>query len=150
MSTVKKWSLPHSRLGTITGRLINQEHFDGTKVGEPVIHFRFIPYATIPERFKQSVLLSTIPDAYDGRSKGDFPEYGDACPQIRQSRDAVGGKLPGEKDRVYDEFACLNLTVSAPLDHLPSCSGETEGPSRYGLCPRRCPSGGSGSCQSCA
>lgn len=113
MSIVKKWSLLHPRLGTITGRLIDQEHFDGTKVGAPVVHFRSIPYATIPARFKQSELLSTIPDGYDGRMKGDFTEYGYACPQIPQSADAVSGNFPGEKSREYDEFACLNLTISA-------------------------------------
>lgn len=118
MSNDKTWFLPHSRLGTVAGRLIDQEHSDGTKVEKPVVHFRSIPYATIPARFKQSVLLSTIPDAYDGRPKGDFTQYGHACPQVPQPYDTVSGKLPGEEDRNYDEFTCLNLTISAPLSQV--------------------------------
>jgi carboxylesterase type B len=108
----------HSQLGSLTGRLIDTKHFDGTKVKHPVVHFRSIPYATIPARFKQSVLLEHIAENFDSRPARDFTEYGYACPQIPQSRDAIGGILPGERDRQYDEFACLNLTISAPVSHL--------------------------------
>src|ERR1051326_4044060 len=93
---LKTITINHPSLGDITGRLVDKEHFDGTKVAEPVAHFRSIPYATIPERFRQSVLLSSIPGIFDGRPKGDFTQYGNACPQVPQSNLACGGPIPGE------------------------------------------------------
>ncbi|MCJ1398584.1 hypothetical protein MMC11_001784 [Xylographa trunciseda] len=121
-------SFQHPALGEITGRVTKKVEEDRPDASA-VAHFRSIPYASIPGRFKQSILLSDgLPDYYDERAKGDFREYGYACPQIPQPYDAVGGKLPGEEDRKYDEFKCLNLTVSAPypsLNKAPASGRET-------------------------
>ncbi|KAJ9622593.1 hypothetical protein H2203_006241 [Taxawa tesnikishii (nom. ined.)] len=98
----------HQAFGEIKGRLVRPLDL------AEVVHFRSIPYATIPERFRPSVLLDELPDRFDDRSKGDFTEYGKACPQIDQGTDPYGGPLPGEGPRSYDEWTCLNLTVSIP------------------------------------
>ncbi|MCJ1386196.1 hypothetical protein MMC17_009322 [Xylographa soralifera] len=111
-------SFKHPVLGEITGR-VNKKVEEDTPDAPAIAHFRSIPYAAVPGRFKQSILFGDgLPDHYDERPKGDFREYGYACPQIPQPYDAVGGKLPGEGDRMYDEFKCLNLTVSAPYSSL--------------------------------
>ncbi|MCJ1296497.1 hypothetical protein MMC34_008063 [Xylographa carneopallida] len=115
---IESITFEHPAFGDITGRLNKKVEDDSLDV-PAVAHFRSIPYATIPGRFKQSVLLADgLPEHYDERPKGDFREYGYACPQIPQPYDAVGGKLPGEGDRRYDELKCLNLTVSAPYFNL--------------------------------
>lgn len=37
--------------------------------------------------------------------------------------EVFGGPLPGEDQRRYDEFSCLNLTVTAPAELLePGCT----------------------------
>ena len=108
----------HPAFGDVTGR-VNKKVEDDSPDAPAIAHFRSIPYATVPGRFKQSILLGDdMPDHHDERPKGDFREYGYACPQIPQPYDAVGGKLPGEDDRRYDEFKCLNLTVSVPYSSL--------------------------------
>src|SRR5438046_1677014 len=121
------FTFTHKVLGQITGRLFNSVHNDGQKVTVPVVHFRSIPYATIPARFRQSVRLHGLPDDFDGRPKGVFTEYGTACPQIPQPTgkgSPAGGCAPGEGPVTYDEFACLNLTISAPVCILGRRDGE--------------------------
>lgn len=61
MATMFTFTLNHQPLGSLTGRLIDHEHADGQPVTEPVVHFRSIPYATIPARLRQSVLLDSLP-----------------------------------------------------------------------------------------
>ena len=48
-----------------------------------------------------------------------FTEYKTACPAPEQDQGgAIGGILPGDKPREYDEWTCLNLNISAPRDAL--------------------------------
>lgn len=111
------YTLNHQQLGSLTGRLIDHQHADGQPVTEPVVHFRSIPYATIPARLRQSLLLNHIPDDFDDRPHGDFTQYGAACPQVPQPTgkgSPTGGFVPGEEPITYDEQACLNLTISTP------------------------------------
>ncbi|KAL2826701.1 Alpha/Beta hydrolase protein [Aspergillus cavernicola] len=122
MATTPTFTLDHPQLGSLAGRLINRQHADGQPVTEPVVHFRSIPYATIPARFSQSVLLTHIPDHFDHRPHADFTQYGAACPQVPQPSgrgSAAGGFVPGEETITYDEQACLNLTISAPVKNIP-------------------------------
>ena len=69
------------------------------------MHFRSIPFATIPARFRQSVLLDHIPAS---RSR-DFTKYGALCPE--PGANARSGREGG---KIYDEFECLNLVISVP------------------------------------
>lgn len=121
MTTTPTFTLNHPQLGSLTGRLIDHQHADGQPVTEPVVHFRSIPYATIPARFSQSVLLDHIPDHFDDRPHANFTQYGAACPQVPQPTgigSATGGFVPGEEPVTYDEQACLNLTISAPVKNV--------------------------------
>ncbi|KAL4866196.1 Alpha/Beta hydrolase protein [Aspergillus spectabilis] len=121
MTTTSTFALDHPELGSLTGRLVDCHHADGRPVTNPVAHFRSIPYATIPARFRQSVLLDQIPDHFDSRPHGDFTKYGAACPQVPQPTgrgSATGGSVPGEDEITYDEKACLNLTISVPVKNF--------------------------------
>ncbi|KXG52119.1 Carboxylesterase, type B [Penicillium griseofulvum] len=126
MATTSTLALDHPQLGSLTGRLVDKQHVDGQPVSEPVVHFRSIPYATIPARFSQSVLLDRIPDHFDDRPHRDFTQYGAACPQVPQPTgrgSAGGGFAPGEEPIIYDEQACLNLTISAPAKNFSEENG---------------------------
>ncbi|KAK6512871.1 hypothetical protein TWF506_009035 [Arthrobotrys conoides] len=101
----KTYTFPHPVLGPLTGRLVENDS---------VVHFRSIPYATIPARFRPSQLLSTIPEIFDHRPHRQFTEYGFACP----GRPHDPSDLPGEVPRQYDEFKCLTLTISAIKSQL--------------------------------
>jgi carboxylesterase type B len=120
-TSTSAYTLNHQQLGSLTGRLIDHQHADGQPVTEPVVHFRSIPYATIPARLRQSLLLNYIPDDFDDRPHGDFTQYGAACPQVPQPTgkgSPTGGFVPGEEPIKYDEQACLNLTISTPKNVL--------------------------------
>ncbi|KAM5342219.1 hypothetical protein ACJ41O_015250 [Fusarium nematophilum] len=98
----------HPQLGPIVGRRRN----------EHVVQFRSIPYARVPARFRQATLMSELPP-----KQRTFTEYTYACPQDEQSMEPFGGPLPGEERRRYDEFSCLNLTITAPAALLePGCA----------------------------
>lgn len=57
--------------------------------------------------------------AFPPSESRDFTEYKTACPAPEQDQGgAIGGVLPGDKPREYDEWTCLNLTISAPADAL--------------------------------
>ncbi|KAL5338163.1 Alpha/Beta hydrolase protein [Aspergillus crustosus] len=119
MTTTNTFTLNHPQLGSLTGRLIDKQHDDGQLVTDPVAHFRSIPYATIPARFRQSILLDRIPDHFDSRPRGDYTQYGAACPQVPQPTgrgSATGGSVPGNEQITYDEQTCLNLTISVPIN----------------------------------
>lgn len=58
---VRTYTFHHAELGEMTGVIAP----DG------VVQFRAIPFATIPARFKQSVLQSDVSEA-----KGDFTRIG--------------------------------------------------------------------------
>lgn len=118
MTAARTFTLDHPELGNLIGRLIDDQHADGQSVTEPIAHFRSIPYANIPARFSQSVLLDHIPEGFDNRPHRDFTQYGAACPQVPQPTgrgSATGGFVPGEKAVLYDEQSCLNLTISTPV-----------------------------------
>jgi len=106
-SKTQTHTFTHPKLGTITG-------LAGSPSTTNVVHFRSIPFASIPARFRQSVLLDHIP------SSRTFTEYGTYCPSPVQDhqRVNVGGWLPGEEEKIMDETTCLNLTISAPRDAL--------------------------------
>jgi carboxylesterase type B len=108
MATPKIETFVHPLLGAVTGL---------TKDSTPhITQFRSIPFASIPNRFRQSTLLASIPTSHTR----DFTTYGTACPSPPQldQIEASGGLLPGEEEKKFDEESCLNLTISAPSDVL--------------------------------
>ncbi len=108
MSTSQSQTFTHPLLGDLTGL---------TSPSTPhTIHFRSIPFALIPARFRQSTLINHIPSSHNR----DFTKYGTACPSPPQmdQTEASGGPLPGEEAKKFDEETCLNLTISAPTDTL--------------------------------
>lgn len=108
----------HSSLGDLKGRLTYQRH------KTEVVQFRSVPFATIPERFKPSVISDGIPEHFDHRPKGDFTQYGNACPHLTQPHGPYGGPLPDQWEMTYDDGSCLNLSISAPKDVLDATNGE--------------------------
>ncbi|KLO86327.1 Uncharacterized protein LW93_11101 [Fusarium fujikuroi] len=97
----------HPQLGPITGR----------KRNEHVVQFRSIPYGHVAARFRHATLISELPP-----KRRSFTEYGHACPQTEQGMEPFGGPIPGDEKRDYDEFSCLNLTITAPVSVLKSGS----------------------------
>jgi carboxylesterase type B len=82
-----------------------------------VVQFRAVPYATIPARFKQSILNTDL------GGETDFFKHGYACPQTFPDNAAAGGPCPGDLPiPVSDEFKCLILQINVPLAHLKSTS----------------------------
>ncbi|KAK9328849.1 Alpha/Beta hydrolase protein [Lipomyces starkeyi] len=96
----------HPLLGDMTG-ILNR---DGK-----VTQFRAVPFAHVPARFRQAVLLENT------NGKRDFTEYGPVCPQPCDppflKGEAYGGLLP-PTTYTFDEFACLNLTITLPTSLL--------------------------------
>lgn len=106
----------HPVLGDLKGRLSTQPIISSTA---EVVQFRSIPFATVSARFRLAQgPLDSIPEKYDNRPSRDFTQYGYACPQIEQPRDAGGGDHGQDDVRKYDEFACLNCTVTVPRKAL--------------------------------
>jgi hypothetical protein len=67
----------HNRLShglSISMLVIDQAASETAQLLMPVVHFRSIPYATIPARLRQSLLLNYIPDDFDDR--GTNPPVG--------------------------------------------------------------------------
>lgn len=108
MST-ESYTFHHPSLGALTGLITP------ASPSASVVSFRSIPFAIVPGRFKQSVLLDHIPKSSSGEANSDFTNYGTACPGTDQlvPPSPVGGLLPGES-REYDEFTCLNLSINVP------------------------------------
>ncbi|KAH7398951.1 Alpha/Beta hydrolase protein [Phaeosphaeria sp. MPI-PUGE-AT-0046c] len=97
----------HAQLGPMTGVI----------TPDNVVQFRAIPYATIPARFKQSVLKT------DSGGETDFTKHGYACPQTFPPSVAAGGPVPGGPEiPLADEFKCLILQINVPLKQLQSPS----------------------------
>lgn len=116
MSKYTPYKYQHPTLGSLTGRLSTQSIISETA---EVVQFRSVPFATIPARFRLAQgPLDHIPEDYDSRPHRDFTKWGYACPQIEQPRDAGGGSLGEDDRRQYDEFACLNCTITAPRKAL--------------------------------
>jgi len=95
-----------------------------------IVQFRSIPYASIPTRFAQSHLLTSLPATVHPlsthpRPPRTFTTYGAACPSIPQPREPYGGSLPGEPAaHLYDEWSCLNLTIAVPKAVLEQPEGK--------------------------
>jgi carboxylesterase type B len=109
MAAFTPHTFTHPTLGALTGRAPHDT--------PGVTHFRSIPFASIPSRFRQSVLLTSIPTTNPSH---DFTDYGTACsaPEQLDQSEAIGGIFPGEEPRKFDELSCLNLTIAAPKDAL--------------------------------
>jgi carboxylesterase type B len=102
MLTSETYVLEHPTLGVMTG------------VIEPatpeVVRYRGIPYATLPGRFKRSILREDL----DGISR-DFTEPGYACPHTFEMDDVhSGGPYPGEKPIQTSEFDSLIMDINVP------------------------------------
>ncbi|CAO2647459.1 Nn.00g083810.m01.CDS01 [Neocucurbitaria sp. VM-36] len=83
-----------------------------------VVQFRGIPFASIPGRFKQSILLDSL-----AHTTRDFTKFSYACPQTFPDNSAGGGTLPGDVNPpASNEFECLNLQLNVPLACLESSS----------------------------
>ncbi|KAK9476102.1 Alpha/Beta hydrolase protein [Lipomyces japonicus] len=85
---------------------------DGVVVGNgTVVQFRAIKFASVPARYRQAVLLRKV------ESSRDFTSYGPVCPQLYDApfKDGkgFGGSLPPLVNE-FDEFECLNLTITIP------------------------------------
>ncbi|RAR10733.1 alpha/beta-hydrolase [Stemphylium lycopersici] len=90
----------HAQLGPMTGVI----------APDNVVQFRAIKYATIPARFKASILAETL------SGKEDFTQHGYACPQTFNKDVGGGGPFPGEASPPpSDELNCLILQVNVPL-----------------------------------
>lgn len=103
MNGFEVFKLDHPSLGSLTGR----------KQNDDVLQFRSIPYARIPARFRQSVMVDDL-----SPEQRICTHYAFACPQPEQTMEPFGGPVLGEDNRRYDEFECLNLTVTVPATLL--------------------------------
>jgi carboxylesterase type B len=87
------------------------------RFGHNVLHFRGIPYATIPERFAKPVLATAWREHCP-----NFTDYGAQCPQPAFPVESIMGippnvgerKEPDGADIKFDEFTCCNLNVTCP------------------------------------
>ncbi|KAF1832332.1 alpha/beta-hydrolase, partial [Decorospora gaudefroyi] len=106
-ATHPTFTFHHAELGPMTGVV----------TPENVVQFRGVPFATIPARFKRSILLNSLPE-----TNTDFTQFGCASPQTFTENDITGGgPFPGEVfPPPADEFNCLNLQLNIPLVHLQS------------------------------
>lgn len=103
------YTLKHNDLG----------HMKGLRRGGDVVQFKGIPFADIPARFCQAQLKTSLP-----QSPFDATASGPICPQNaampfpplwKQEPDTKSRPLPMP---VTDEFECLNLNITAPLEAL--------------------------------
>jgi carboxylesterase type B len=98
----------HPTLGSMTGIILPET--------PEVVKFRAIPFATIPGRFKKSILRKSL----NGTSR-TFTKPGYACPHTFNMSDPNGGgAYPGEAPVLTNEFECLILEVNVPRSHLES------------------------------
>ncbi|KAF4333990.1 triacylglycerol lipase V precursor [Fusarium beomiforme] len=108
---VSDYTLNHPKLGSIIGFARDDD----------VVQFRGIPFASVPGRFRQSILRAgQLPSQpYNARQPGPecpqltlpFPQYWTAPPP--------SGYPPLERP-AQDEFNCLNLSITAPRKPLES------------------------------
>ncbi|KAF2203679.1 alpha/beta-hydrolase [Delitschia confertaspora ATCC 74209] len=116
----KTFTYTHPTLGPLTG-LLSPDN---------VVQFRAIPYATIPRRFEQSVLVSDLSiekersELIYSMAKPHFTSSS-ASPQTLPSHEVSGGPFPGEESPwPMDEFKCLILQVNVPLATLEASENE--------------------------
>ncbi|KAJ7484432.1 Alpha/Beta hydrolase protein [Mycena latifolia] len=101
--------LLHSGLGTA---FYGIRHLDSTPE-TPIHQYRGIKYASIPGRFRQSHLLTTLP------SKTDASRYGPICPQLQKKSFeeelfGLGREDVPQQVLEQNEFECLNLNITCP------------------------------------
>jgi carboxylesterase type B len=110
-STGHSVKISHPQLGSIKGL-----------VPIPGVHqFRSIPYASIPHRFADPVLVKSLSDHHhnddDGGEIYDATEFGPIAPQ---PDDAEYQEFVTPKEQIphepllQDEFKCCNLNISVP------------------------------------
>ncbi|KAG5759945.1 hypothetical protein H9Q72_011931 [Fusarium xylarioides] len=107
--TVLDYTFNHRELGSITGLARDDD----------VVQFRGIPFASIPGRFRQSVLKAGRLPSQPFSARQPGPE----CPQLvlpfplYWTAPPPSGYLTLAKP-VHDEFNCLNLSITAPRKAL--------------------------------
>ncbi|KAJ7154740.1 Alpha/Beta hydrolase protein [Mycena filopes] len=78
----------------------------------PIHQYRGIKYASVPARFRQSRLLTTLPPTTDAS------RYGPICPQLHKKcfEEELFGLGQDAQHQVLEqnEFECLNLNVTCP------------------------------------
>ncbi|KAJ6532705.1 Carboxylesterase family-domain-containing protein [Mycena vulgaris] len=79
----------------------------------PIHQYRGIKYASIPARFRQSHLITTLP------SKTDASHYGPICPQLQKKSFeeelfGLGREDVPQQVLEQNEFECLNLNITCP------------------------------------
>nr|RBQ86131.1 hypothetical protein FVER53263_12978 [Fusarium verticillioides] len=109
--TVSDYTLNHPELGSIIGLARDDD----------VVQFRGIPFASVPGRFRQSILRAgPLPSQpFNARQPGPecpqsvlpFPSYWTAPPP---------SGYPALEKPIQDEFNCLNLSITAPRKTLES------------------------------
>lgn len=100
-SSTPKREVPN--LGEIIGTTF-EEHPE-------VEQYRGIPYATVPARFKQSVLADSWPE-----KKWDGTKFGPICPfpKFVIGMSLVQKPLPSHHGYIMDDLKCLNLNITCP------------------------------------
>lgn len=90
----------------------------GVQLPSGIVQFRNVLYATIPGRWEQSKLLSSLAGYYGSDSIYDASEFRVMAPQHRTSIDfefnLVQQTLPLQHEHRVDEYRRLNLTISIP------------------------------------
>lgn len=99
-----KTTFTHPELGSITG----------WKRGNDIVQFRGIPYASIPARFRQSQLRTSLPE-----QPFDATNPGPTCPHPQLDywkywNAELPVELPKLNSVVTDELQCLNLSMTIP------------------------------------
>ncbi|KAK7046884.1 carboxylic ester hydrolase [Favolaschia claudopus] len=97
--------------------LYGLQHRDSTPE-VPIHQYRGIKYASIPARFRQSRLVTTLPP------KTDATRYGPICPQLHKKcieEELFGLGHPDLPQQILEqnEFECLNLNITCPAGLTP-------------------------------
>ncbi|RKL27242.1 hypothetical protein BFJ72_g13269 [Fusarium proliferatum] len=107
--TVSDYTLNHQGLGSIIGLARDDD----------VVQFRGIPFASIPGRFRQSILRAGLLPSQPFSARQPGPE----CPQLvlpfplYWTAPPTTG-YPALEKPIQDEFNCLNLSITAPRKAL--------------------------------
>ncbi|KAF7334274.1 Carboxylic ester hydrolase [Mycena sanguinolenta] len=91
-------------------------HHQASSPELPIHQYRGIKYASIPARFRQSVLLTALPP------KTDATRYGPICPQLHKKcfeEDLFGLGHAPQQILEQNEFECLNLNITCPAGLTP-------------------------------
>lgn len=83
-----------------------------TRYSGQVVHYRGIPYATIPQRFGKPE-----PVEFPGNTT-EYTKFGPRCPQMQfDTRDfmQIPKTIPKDPSPAEDELKCTNLNVTCPI-----------------------------------